>query len=250
MRPIIGCLALLLMLWLGGFAGVAMADNAVTVNTGVDLYSRYIWRGLDIASTPSVQPSLSVSYAGLELGAWGAYTLSHGASASDEVDFWLSYDRELKNGVSFSAILTDYYFPNAGIDFFNFNNYDAVKDDGVPDPGAHTAEAGLSVTGPSSFPVTVSGYVNVYNDAGNNAYVQVEYPVTVSGGDLNFFCGAAAGSKDNPDYYGTDKFAVINLGVTASRELGLSSSVSLPLSVSIILNPKAEIGNLLVGVSF
>ena len=181
---------------------------------------------------------------------WGAYTLSNQSSASDEVDFWLSYGVEMESGVAFTAIATDYYYPNAGIDFFNFNSYDAVDNDGLPDPGAHTVEIGLSVTGPATAPVTVSGYVNVHNDAGNNAYFQIDYPVAVNGTDLNFFCGAAAGSKDNPDYYGTDNFAVINLGVTASRDLELSETFSLPLTVGFILNPKAEVGNVLVGFSF
>jgi len=250
MKQTISLTVLLLMIFLGGVPSRATADDAIAISTSVDFYNRYIWRGLDIASTPSIQPALSVNYAGLELGAWGAYTLSNEASGSDEVDFWLSYGRDLENGVSFSVIATDYYFPNAGIDFFNFNNYDAVYGDGTPDPGAHTVEVGLSVTGPASAPITVSGYVNVHNDAGNNAYIQVDYPVAANGTDLNFFCGAALGSEDNPDYYGTDKFAVINLGVTASRELELSESFSLPLTVGFILNPKAEVGNLLVGFSF
>jgi hypothetical protein len=228
----------------------AMAEDKIVVNTGVDLYNRYLWRGLDIANTPSVQPALAVAYAGFELGTWGAYTLSNEAFGSDEIDFWLSYGRELENGVVVSAIVTDYYFPNAGTNFFNFNNHDAFVDDTIPDPGAHTVEIGLSVTGPESFPVTVSGYMNVHNDAGNNAYFQVEYPVVAGETELGFFCGAARGSEDNPDYYGTDGFAVINLGVTASRKIKMSESFSVPLAVSFILNPKAEISHLLVGLTF
>jgi hypothetical protein len=241
---------LLGMILLWGLTMPARADDEVIVNTGADLYSRYIWRGLDIANTPSIQPALSVTYAGFGLGAWGAYSLSNGTSASDEIDFWLSYGREIEKGISFSTVVTDYYYPNAGIDFFNFNNHDAVTDDNTPDPGAHTLEIGLSVTGPESYPVTLSGYVNVYNDAGNSTYFQLDYPLAVDETDLDFFCGASAGSEENPDYYGTSAFAVINLGVTASREIGLSESYSLPLTVSFILNPKAEISHLLVGVSF
>ncbi len=227
-----------------------VAGDKVAVNTGVDLYSHYVWRGIDIASTPSVQPTLAVSYAGFEFGVWGAYTLSDDALDSDEIDFWLGYGVDLNNGVSLSAVVTDYYFPNAGIDFFNFNNYDAVIDDTIPDPGAHTVEVGLSVTGPESFPVTLSGYVNVHNDEGNNMYFQLDYPLTVQETELNFFCGATSGSEDNPDYYGSDDFEVINVGVSASREVKVSESLSLPLDVSFILNPEAKISYLVVGMSF
>ncbi|HKK20867.1 MAG TPA: TorF family putative porin [candidate division Zixibacteria bacterium] len=231
-------------------SGNTSAQEKVTVNTGVDLYSRYVWRGLDIASTPSIQPTLSADYCGFELGSWGAYTLSNQQSESDEIDFWLSYGRGLENGFSFTVIATDYYFPNAGIRLFNFNNYDAVTSDSTPDPGAHTIELGATVTGPNSFPVGLSGYVNVYNDAGNNTYFQIDYPLSLEQADLNFFCGFAGGSKDNPGYYGTANLNAINMGVSAVREIKMNDTFSIPLTVSLIVNPQAEISYLLVGMSF
>lgn len=228
----------------------ALAGDGVAVSSSIDFFSRYVWRGLDIANTPSLQPSLSVGASGLEFGAWGAYALSNEAFDADEIDFWLSYTGEMKSGVSVTGLVTDYYFPNAGIDFFNFNNYDAVKNDTIPDPGAHTFELGLSVTGPSSFPVTLSGYVNIYNDAGSNTYFQLDYPVAAKETELNFFCGVAGGSKDNPGYYGADDVSVINLGVNAVRAIKVSESFTIPLSVSLIVNPKAEITHLVAGMSF
>jgi len=231
-------------------AAAACAEGGVVVNSSVDFYNRYVWRGLDIARTPSVQPSLSIGYCGFEFGTWGAYTLSNETSDYDEIDFWLSYSRPFDNGVSVTAIITDYYYPNAGIDFFNFNDYDALDNGGNPDPGAHTLEAGLSVTGPPSFPVTVSGYVNFYNEVGNNTYFQVDYPLTVRETSLNFFCGVAGGSKDNPNYYGTDDLQAINAGVTATREVKVSETLTLPLTVSLIVNPNEEISYLLAGLSF
>lgn len=230
--------------------GASTAAAQVAVNSGVDFYNRYVWRGLDIANTPSIQPSLSLTHGGLELGVWGAYTLSNEASESDEIDFWLSYAIPLRNGASIGLLATDYYFPNAGIDFFNFNNHDAMTDDTIPDPGAHTVELGLSITGPETFPLTLSAFVNVYNDAGSNTYFQLDYPLSVGETELDLFCGAAGGSKDNPDYYGTENFNAINIGVSAARDIVVSDSFSLPLTVSVIINPHEEISHLVVGMSF
>jgi len=241
---------LLITVLMTGMTTAATASDEVSINSGVDFYNRYVWRGLDIANTPSIQPTLSVGYGGFEFGAWGAYTLSNESSDSDEIDFWLGYTLELENGVAFTLLATDFYYPNAGIDFFNFNNHDAVIDDTIPDPGAHIIELGLSITGPESFPVTVSGYVNIHNDAGNNAYFQIDYPVIVGETELGLFCGFAAGSEDNPDYYGAEDFSAINVGVSVSREIKVSESFSLPLIVSLILNPEAEISHILVGMSF
>lgn len=231
----------------------AAAQNKAEVNVGVDFYNRYVWRGLDIAATPSIQPSIALSCGGFEFGSWGAYTLSNQASESDEIDFWLGYTFDLSNDASIGLTIIDYYFPNAGYDFFNFNSYDDFEVDEFNDTtygGAHTIEIGASYTGPKSFPITISGFINFHNDEGNNTYFQVDYPVNVNGTDLTLFCGATGGSKENPYYYGADQFEFINLGVTANRDIVVSDSFTMPLSVSFVLNPNDEISYLLVGMSF
>ncbi len=243
------CYILMLGLLLISLAPLGQAQSDLEISTGVDWYNRYVWRGLDIAGTPSIQPTLSLEYSGFEIGIWGAYTLSNETSESDEIDFWLGYTHDLGNDASLGLVVTDYYFPNAGVAFFNFNNYDKVIDDSIPDPGAHTVEVGVSVTGPKSFPMTVSGFVNVHNDAGNNTYFQAEYPFGINGTDFNFFVGVTGGSKDNPDYYGADSFEFINIGISAERKIAITDSFVLPLSISFLVNPNVEISYLLVGVS-
>jgi hypothetical protein len=209
-----------------------------------------VWRGLDIADTPSIQPLLAFDYKGFEAAAWGAYTISNESWDSDEIDFWLSWTKSWESEASLMLIVTDYYFPNAGSKFFNFNNHDAENPDGSSDAGAHTVEPGLSVTGPKSLPLTLSGYVNVYNDAANSAYFEIDYPFTAGELGMKVFCGAALGNADNPTYYGTDGFDVINVGVTVTREIKMSETFALPLVVSLINNPRAELTYLVVGVSF
>jgi hypothetical protein len=241
--------AIFLLLLISSLGMTSYAETKVSINSGMDIYNRYVWRGLDIASTPSLQPTLSISCGNFEFGTWAAYTLSNQASESDEIDFWLSYAFQFDNGASLTPIVTDYYFPNAGINFFNFNNYDAVTGDSTPDPGAHTIEVGLSFTGAESFPITLAGYVNIHNDAGSNAYFQIDYPFMVGETQLSAFVGAATGSEDNPDYYGTDNLQVINLGLGSTRTIKLSDATSIPLNISFIINPQAEIAYLLAGIS-
>ena len=72
---------------------VATAQEKFTVNGDVTFLSDYVWRGADQNSGFSVQPSLTMSYAGFSLNLWGNQTLSkwedgHGAK---EVDINLSY---------------------------------------------------------------------------------------------------------------------------------------------------------------
>ena len=221
-----------------------------TLNANADFVSRYIWRGLNVNDQPNIQPSITLNYSGVKLGFWGSYGLTHQNSSdeyystSQEIDTWLSYSIEFNDGVSISALFTDYYYPNSGIKIGNFNNYDNA--DG---PGAHTVEAGLNFTGPQVFPLSLSGYVNIYNDGGNNIYFQGDYSVDLNEFALGFFVGAALGSEKNPAYYGTSKFNAINVGLKGSKQIKITEDFSLPVFCSYILNPQAEISYLIFGVS-
>ena len=222
-----------------------VAQNKVEFNAGADFVSRYVWRGMDFGAAPSIQPSLSMGIGGFEVGFWGAYTFSNNRQISDELDTWLSYTYDIENSVSITTIVTDYYFPNAGLRYGNYNNYDDA--DG---PGAHTIEVGLSIGGADAFPLTLSAFMNVYNDEGNNTYFQVNYPFTVEDIDLDLFIGGTAGSSKNPVPYNSDKFNIINIGLTASREIEITDKFSLPIFVSYILNPRVDISHLVFGFSF
>lgn len=221
-----------------------------SIDAGGDLVSLYIWRGINLNEQPNIQPYVSLNYSGLQFGFWGSSVLTHLNSNDEhyangqEIDTWLSYSLELKDAVNFTAIFTDYYFPNAGIAVNNFNNYDNAYG-----PGAHTLEGGLSIAGPESFPLSLSGYINIYNDKGNNAYVQADYSASIHKINIGLFAGAAVGSKDNPDFYGTDRFYFINVGIKVSKSLMITKSFSLPVYCSYILNPNKEKAFLVFGIS-
>ena len=214
------------------------------------LVSRYIWRGLDVNDQPNIQPSLSIEYSGFQLGAWGSYGLTHlnseekHYSVSQEIDTYITYQLSIVKEIEISALVTDYYYPRGGQKIGNFNNYDNING-----PGAHTIEAGLTVKGIGSFPLALSGYFNIYNDAGNNSYFQADYSFNISGTELGIFIGATPGSRTNPSYYGTEKFDIINFGFKALREIKISEDFSLPVSCSYILNPNQEISYLVFAVS-
>ena len=219
------------------------AQAKFEISAGADFVSRYVWRGQDFGNAPSIQPYLSGSISGFEVGFWGAYTFSNNNQGADELDAWISYTANLGNDMALSFIVTDYYFPNAGKKLGNFNDHD-----GDP-PGAHLFEGGVAFTGPSTFPITVSAYLNFYNDEGNNAYFQIDYPFSVEDYDLSFFAGATPGSEDNPGYYGAEDFSVVQVGIGASKEVKITDEFSLPVFVQYSINPKPEISYLVFGVS-
>ncbi len=222
---------------------LVMQISAQNFNVSTDLVSRYVWRGADFGDSPSIQPSLNFAVGNFEIGTWGAYQLGRDASAlaGDELDLYLSYGLDMGN-ISFSFLISDYYFPNSGLKFGNFNNWD--DKDGV---GAHIIELGIGLSGSDSFPLSLSGYVNVYNDEDNSAYFELGYSSDVDDVTINYFIGATPGG--NNMYYGTDTFNIVNIGITASKEIKITDDFSLPIFGSYVLNPNQEVAHFVFGIS-
>ncbi len=236
-----------IFIYLFCFTTILSAQD-LSIFANADIVSRYIWRGINVNDAANIQPALTFSVSGFSIGMWGSYCLSHNLlnnSLEHELDSWCSYTYALENGMNFGLILTDYYFPNAGIKWGNFNNYNNPKG-----AGAHTIEPGFFIKLSNSLPLLFSGFINVHNDAGNNTYFQVDYSTFVSEFPLTIFLGAAGGSKKNPNFYQTEKFNVTNVGIKATKSIKITDEYSLPVYVTFLINPRTEISYLVFGLTF
>ncbi|HAP36068.1 MAG TPA: hypothetical protein DCQ28_09050 [Bacteroidetes bacterium] len=193
---------------------------------GTDIYSRYIWRGTDYGNSTSVQPALTYAIGDLSVGVWGSYALTGGYS---EADIWASYAVG-----PVTLYFTDYYIPAAPptLTFFNYGNKG----------GAHVLEVGAGYTGGESFPISVTGYVNVLNDANNSIYILASYPIL---SDL----GLTVAMTPTKSIYGTTKAGLINVGFTGSKTIKLTETFSIPFNAQYIMNPYAETAFLIFGIS-
>jgi len=221
------------------FANFSIIYSQTEISLGADLVSRYIWRGTDFGNSPSIQPTLAISYSGFEIGTWGAYQLGRDAivKPADEIDFFVGYSVGIGN-TTLNLLATDYYYPNSGNKFGNFKN------DGL---GSHIIETSASLSGPESLPLYISASVNVYNEVDNSAYFEIGYSTSLQNTTLSFFAGATTGG-DNL-YYGTSNFNVINVGVTAVKDIKVTDDFTFPIFGSFILNPNQDIAYLVVGIS-
>lgn len=211
-------------------AGSALAQS---FSLGADVVSRYVWRGTDYGESASVQPALSFSTGGFEVGTWASYAMNPEGAFANEHDIWASF-----TAGALTVGVTDYYFPNNGFGFFDF--------DGDGD-GGHLIEPFVSLSGPSSFPLTFYAGYFAHNDPDNSIYLNATYPVSIDGIDLSLGVGASAVESV---LYGTDGFGIIELNLAASKSIPITDGFSLPLSVAYILNPYAEKSFLVVGLSF
>jgi len=201
------------------------------LDLGVDIQSRYIWRGLQLGgNSASVQPYIEYSTGKFAFGAWGAYNLG-GTGQGNEADLYMTYSPN----ESLSFTLTDYFFPGDN----NNQGY-------TPYNTGHVFEAMVSYASSGGFGMAIAtnlGGAIKYDDGGDeksaySTYVKLSYEKTVDNIDYSLFAGAVFG--DDNGYYFTDGSGLINLGLSASKEIQITEKWALPVNAALIFNPDEE----------
>lgn len=160
----------------------AASAQEISVSTGVDIVSDYVFRGVSLADT-ALQPFVEASVGNWTVGAWASTGFGEtSALAGDEIDLYASYGFDLSDGVGLSAGVTYYHYPQGGSLF--------ATDGG----GAGTYEASLG----ASFDTLLSPSLTAYYDFTLEAF-------TVEGGlghsipvseKTSFDLGASGGLVD------------------------------------------------------
>ncbi len=214
---------------------------------GAELVSRYLWRGQLLGSGPALQPSISYTTRfdtsgvfGLEIGSWGSYGIASGNDGT-EADIYATL---ITGPLSFT--LTDYFFPNDNpfADGASFDNYFEYGEE-----TGHVFELIASFDGVEKLPLSVSLAYNLGGaDPDNSLYVNLAYPLTdaleISAGLGNgWYTYEEDGSQD-------DKFGLVNLALSYSKEVPITEKFSLPLSGTFAINPNLEKIFIVFGISF
>ncbi|OAV66590.1 hypothetical protein Barb4_02833 [Bacteroidales bacterium Barb4] len=222
---------------------IAQDGKKFEVTPSADLVSSYVWRGVYTAGA-SFQPGVTLSYAGLSLGAWGSTDFLDGGT--NEFDIALGY--------SFGNVslgVTDYWW--RGRDAF------------YTDKGSHLYEAtigygigNLSLQWNTFFAGDDDKEV-LERDANENplkygdnqfsTYVEASYAFDVQGVTLTPTVGI---SPWTGIYHGADKtgFGFSQLSLTASKSLKITDSFSLPVFAQAIYSPTTEKAFMVFGINF
>lgn len=196
--------------------------QAQEVFVNADFVSSYVWRGMKCGNA-AVQPTLGVSMGGFTLSAWGSTEFRN---ENNEIDLALEYEFK---GLTLSVTN---YFEQSEEEPFNYFDYAAHN-------SGHTFELGAGYTLSEKVPLTISWYTvfagNDYRENDKRAwssYCELSYPFSVKGVDLVI----EAGFTPWEGMY-ADKFNVVNIGLSATKELKLTKSFSLPISGKVVANP-------------
>jgi hypothetical protein len=209
---------------------IAQEESDPPLSAGGDLVSSYLWRGTKFGTGPAIQPYVDLTLGGFSVGGWGNYCFTNNEAA--EADIYVSYGFDF--GLSIG--MTDYYFP--GTQYFDYSKA----------TGAHAFEVnlGYEVAGLSLAANLFLNEAGGAGTAGQDLYFELGYSFS----NFGVFIGGGNGwhtMESDPD---ESDFNVCNIGISASREIKITESFSLPLSGMLVLNPDTEQFHVVVGISF
>jgi hypothetical protein len=208
------------------------ASNKVLFDFHADLVSRYIWRGLPLDLSPNIQPYATISFGNLSLCSWSSYSVS---SSYAEIDWYLYYEA---GPVAIS--LSDYFNEDERDlslnDYLRWGNSDSFYT-------GHSVEASIILNGPENLPLSLTAATFIYgNDRDTitnknqySTYLELAYTQSWKDFNIKYFVGGTI----RKGFY-ADKAAIINIGLSASKEIEITNKFSLPVFTSLILNPNAN----------
>lgn len=223
----------------------AGAQDKVEASVGADLVSSYIWRGQELGDV-SIQPSVSLSWKGISLTAWG--------SASWDSEYAKEFDLTLGYAVKgFSVSVTDYSFSKGanfktgadiGGKYFHFGSNSTLH--------VYEAQVGYDF----GF-LAVNWYTNIGGNDGlkengkraYSSYFALSAPFRLGGLDWN---ATVAAVPWETSFYngGCSGFAVSEVALQAAKDIKVTESFALPLFAKVTWNPATENAYFTAGLSF
>lgn len=203
----------------------AVAMIALIATTGVkaqeftasaDIVSSYVFRGVQYSGV-SIQPTVEYSNGGFAIGAWGSTGIFGDGM---EMDLYAGYEFDF--GLSLG--LTDYYYPGTS----------------WLENASHAFEANLGY-GIGNFSLA-GNYI--FNEGGGAAGGDKYFELGYAFKSVSIFAGAGDGWHS-----GDGKFALVNVGLSTTKEIKITDSFSIPLTGSVILNPNTEQFFIVAGIT-
>lgn len=202
------------VLLVGIFSVPLFAEETETSGTAsVDVMSNYVWRGITLSHSYSVQPSVGITYGGFSTSLWSSWDSDYGNSDQGELaetDLVLEYAR------SFDKLSLA-----AGYIYYGL---DTIED---------TQEVYLTV----GYDVILNPSLTVYYDydIGQGAFAELSVGHTFEFGKITLDLGALASYNFENEVMGFDENGEAFSGLYNGS---LSASVTVPVTEAISVSPK------------
>ncbi|PKP52523.1 MAG: hypothetical protein CVT92_08520 [Bacteroidetes bacterium HGW-Bacteroidetes-1] len=185
---------------------------------GLDLASKYIWRGLKLSEGPVIQSNAELFFRRWNFGIWSLAGFS--AKDCSEIDIYLSYTYK-----NFSLTLNDYFMFNDSM-VPSYTNYNKNETN-------HVIETIIEYSGSDSFPFRLTAGLNFFGDISNSTYFEAVWLTNAGETEIELL----AGLSPQKGYYDENKSGLNNMGGNFIRRLTINDTIILSLKFSCIYAP-------------
>ncbi len=213
----------LVLIFAGVFALQTDSNAQVSISGGVDVVSKYVWRGYNLADGFSVQPTLDITLGSFGFNIWASRAMADRDtySASDELDFTFTY----------SPMLSDQLGVTLGFIYYTFPTQDDF------DVDAHTSKEVFATLAPAGLPLSPELTVYYDFDLGDDLYASlgVGHSIPLNGHSLDL--GVALG-YNNGQFGAKSNISNIDFSVSTGLALG---AVSISPRVVYVVVPESSV---------
>lgn len=239
-------------------AGGAASEGPITdappgydVTAGVDLVTRFLYRGVAFGDQWTLQPTASITTHGFSTTIWASAGLDQ-RSLRDYVGLTFSYYASGRLG-TLGLDVSDWIFTSHTVcrtwdpadptvclvtDIaFERGFLGDFANDGT---GAHWLDLTASYQGPESFPLKLQLGLVAYGDPDHSTYLGLSYPIQLARDfTLTPEFGVVFGRSAFWYWTDDDPVNVTNCALTLAKTVTLGRGIRMPLSVLTVVNPEA-----------
>lgn len=234
-NTITGSLFLTVVTLLITFTTSAQEKKKFEVTPAADIVSSYVWRGEHDAGA-SIQPSLTLKYAGFSLEAWGSTDFSTSADEFKSKEFDITLGYQIKG---FEVAITDYWWSGQGA------RYGRYATD-------HYFEGTVAYNFGEKLPLTLAwstmfagGDKDEEGKQYFSSYFEAAYEFDVWGGVT---LTPSIGISPWTGMY-SNGFGFNSISLKASKDIKITKSFSLPIFTEVIASPEHDDVFLVLGIS-
>jgi len=206
-----------------------------TINTNgfsseLDIVNKYIWRGMDLSNSTSLQPQIAYNYKNLSISGFGSSPV--GFHSTYELNMYVTYLIKY-----FEISIVDYFLFDKTV--LNQKYFDYRKNNTF-----HDFSVDMAFVGTEKLPLRFLFALNFYgSDKNNSNYIEAAWLFANKNIDGEVFIGGTTGKG----WYGNGG-GIVNSGITINYNIIVSDKFVIPFFTQMVINPQKENAYIVAGL--